>query len=376
MRAVHCGSLFFSLLLTVAPLFGCAGLFRPPLSADYNRTIQVYEAGGPYEKVIRACTKGRKNVEAFERRCPAGSRCRQEENPGDANDIKSGYDYLEAASCFKLGWFQKAYDIAARPEYEYRKQMRNLLGDIHIATGKSEKAAREYFYLLYLNDPEGAARLLPPLAADIDRLTLTHQTPHLLNLRASLLERKNDMQSALRDYAASISADPLQIHAYLELARIYAHTGMPEKAMAELNTVAAIDRGKKDYSDKRMDELQIATIYFNRGRLRQQMGNLEGALADLVTSVQKSNDSLQIARANYEVGLTHEKLENLDPAIEAYKLATAIPGFADPWYRLAICYATKGMPKEANAALAALADLDPERADELSKSLKELALLD
>jgi tetratricopeptide (TPR) repeat protein len=373
---MYCKPLFLVLLLTVAPLFGCAGLFRPPLLADYNRTIQVYEAGGPYEKVIQACAKGRKHVEAFERRCPEGSRCRQEANPGDTNDLKSGYDYLEAASCFKLGWFQKAYDIAAKPEYEYRKQMRNLLGDIHIATGKDEKAAREYFYLLILGDPEGAARLLTPLTADIDRLTLNHQTPQLLNLRASLHERKSDVQSALRDYAASISADPRQVHAYLELARIYTHIGMREKAMAELNTAAAIDRGNKDYSDKKMDELQIATIYFNRGRLRQQMGNLDGALADLVTSVQKSNDSLQIARVNYEVGLAQEKLENLDPAIEAYKQATTIPGFADPWYRLAICYAQKSMPEEANAALAALTALDPERADELTKSLRELALLD
>ncbi|MFZ1986867.1 MAG: tetratricopeptide repeat protein, partial [Desulfatitalea sp.] len=363
-------------LLTVAPLLGCAGLFRPPLSVEYNRTTQVYEAGGPYEKVIRACAKGRKDIDAFERRCPQGSRCRQEENPGETNDIKSGYDYLEAASYYKLGQFQKAYDIAARPEYEYRKQMRNLLGDIHIATGKDEKAAREYFYLLFLGDPEGAARLLPPLAADIDRLTLNHQTPHLLNLRASLHERKNDIQSALRDYAASIGADPRQVHAYLEQARIYTHTGMPEKAMAELNTAAAIDRSNKDYSDKRMDELQMATIYFKRGRLRQQMGNLEGARDDLVISVQKSNDSLQIARANHEIGVTHEKLENLDRAIEAYKRATAIPGFADPWYRLTICYAQKGMPKEANDALVALASIDPQRADELSKTLKELALLD
>jgi tetratricopeptide (TPR) repeat protein len=376
MRAVHCRSLFFFLLLAVAPLFGCAGLFRPPLSADYNRALQMHEAGGSYEKVIRACAKGRKAVDAFERRCPEGSRCRQEANAGDTDGIKSGYDYLEAASCYKLGRFQKAYDIAARPEYEYRKQMRSLLGDIHIATGNHEKAAREYFYLLYLNDPEGAARLLPPLAAAIDRVAPNYQTPHLLNLRALLHERNKDLQSALGDYAASISASPRQVHAYVERARIYDHTGMPEKAMAELNTAAAIDRSNKDYSDTRMDELRIAAIYFNRGRLRQQMGNIDGALADLVASVQKSNDSLQIARAHHEIGVAHEKLENLDPAIEAYKRATAIPGFADPWYRLSICYAQKGMPKEANDALVALAAIDPERADELSKTLKELALLD
>ncbi|MBI5896094.1 MAG: hypothetical protein HZB24_08875 [Desulfobacterales bacterium] len=368
--------LFLFLLLTVAPLTGCAGLFYPSISADYNRTLQMYEAGGPYEKVIRACAHGRKDVVTFARRCPEGSGCRQKENPGDLHRFTSGYDYLEAASYFKLGHFQKACDLAAKPEHEYQKPMRNLLGAIHIATGQSEKAAREYFYLLLLGDAEGAALLLPPLEASLDRQALNHQTPHLLNLRAARYERSNDTQSALRDYGDSISADPLQIHAYLERARIYADAGQPGKALSELNTAVAIERGKKAYSDARMDELQVPVMYFNRARLRLDMSNSDGAMADFATAARKSKDPQQVARVNYEIGQIHENMDKLDLAIAAYKQAADVPGYGDPWYRMAVCYAQKSMPRESKEALVALARIDREKSDALAQSLKELNLLE
>ncbi len=376
MGALQRKRLFIFLLLTVAPLTGCAGLFYPSISTDYNRTLQMYEAGGPYEKVIRACTRGRKDVAAFERRCPEGSPCRLKENPGDTHLLTSGYDYLEASSYYKQGQLQKAYDLAAKPENEYLKPMRNLLASIHLARGESEKAAREYFYLLLLGDQEGVALLLPPLEASLDRQALNHRSPHLLNLRAARFARNNDFQGALRDYGDSISADPLQMQAYIERARIYADGGMPGKALSELNTAITIKRGKKPYSDARMDDLLIPIMYFDRARLRLEMSNSDGAMADFATAARMSKDPRQVARVNYEIGQIYENMDKLDLAIAAYKQAADVPGFGDPWYRMAVCYAQQSMPKESKAALVALARIDREQSDALAQSLKELNLLE
>ena len=368
-------SLLF-LLLAIATLSGCVGLFHPAISADYQRTLQMYAAGGPYEKVIRSSVHGRKDVAAFARRCPEGSPCRQKEDPGDLDLIKNGYDYLEAASYFKLGELQKAYDLAAKPENEYLAPMRNLLASIDLARGDSEKAAREYFYLLLLGDQEDAALLLPPLEASLDRQPLNYRTPHLLNLRAARFARNNDTQRALSDYGDSISADPLQMHAYLERARIYAAAGAPGKALSELNTAIAIKRGKKAYSDARMDELQIPIMYFDRARLRLAMSNSDGAMADFATAARTSKDPQQLARANFEIGQIYENMDKLDLAIDFYKKATGIPGFGDPWYRMAICYAQKSMPRESKEALVALARIDREKSEALAQSLKEMNLLE
>jgi len=364
------------LLLTVAPLSGCIGLFYPSITQDYNRTLQIYEAGGPYDKVIRACAEGRQDVADFARRCPDGSPCRLKQNPGDLDDFTNGYDYLEASSYFKLGRLEAAAALAAKPEHEYRKPMRNLLAAIYLARGESEKAAREYFYLLLLGDTEGAARLLPPLEASLDRQALNHRTPHLLNLRATRFARNNDTQRALRDYGDSISADPLQMQAYIERARIYAAAGMSGKALSELNTAIAIKRGKKAYSDARMDDLQIPILYFDRARLRLEMSNADGAMADFAAAARKSRDPRQVARVNYEIGQIHENMDQLDLAIAAYKQAADVPGFADPWYRMAVCYAQQSMPKESKAALVVLARIDREKSEALAQSLKELNLLE
>jgi tetratricopeptide (TPR) repeat protein len=364
------------LLLTIAPLSGCIGLFYPSITKDYDRTLQMYESGGPYDKVIRACAEGREDVAAFARRCPDGSPCRQKENPGDLDDFTNGYDYLEASSNFKLGRLEAAAALAAKPEHEYREPMRNLLAAIHLARGESEKAAREYFYLLLLGDQEGAARLLPQLEASLDQQVLNHRTPHLLNLRAARCARNNDPRGALRDYGDAISADPLQMHAYIERARIYAGAGMSGKALSELNTAIGIKRGKKAYSDARMDDLQIPIMYFDRARLRLELSNADGAMADFATAARKSQDPQQVARVNYEIGQIHEDMDKLDLAIAAYKQAADLPGFADPWYRMAVCYAQKSMPKESKEALVALARIDREKSEALAQSLKELNLLE
>jgi tetratricopeptide (TPR) repeat protein len=376
MRALHRKLLFLFLILPATPLSGCVGLFYPSISGDYSRALQMYEAGGPYDKVIRACAEGREDVAAFARRCPEGSACRQKENPGDLSGFTSGYDYLQAASYFKLGELQKAHDLAAMPEYEYQTPMRNLLASIHLARGENEKAAREYFYLLLLGDTDGAPQLLPPLEASLDRQALNHQTPHLLNLRAARFARNNDTQKALRDYGDSISADPLQIHAYLERARIYAAAGTPGKALLELNMAIAIRRGKKAYSDARMDDLQIPIMHFDRGRLRLEMSNADGAMADFAIVARKSRDPRQVARVNFEIGQIHESMDKLDLAIDAYKKAADVPDYGDPWYRMAVCYAQKSMPKESKEALVALARIDQEKSDALARSLKELNLLE
>ncbi len=367
-------SLLF-LVMALAPLAGCGGLFYPSIAADYQRTLQIYEAGGSYERVIRDCNKGRRDIAAFARRCPEGSPCRQKENPGDLNLLTSRYDYLEAASCYRLGRLGTAWVLAAKPEHEYDPAMHKLLGSIHIARGESEKAAREYFYLLLLGDGESAAVLLPSLEADLDRKPLSYQTPHLLNLRAARYERINDTQAALRDYAASISVEPRQIHAYRQRARIFSDGGMPEKALAELNTAVFIDGRKKAYSDTRMDELQIAAVYFERGRLRLATSNVDGAMADFAAAARKSKDPRQAARVNFEIGQIHESTGNLDLAIASYKKAADLPGFGDPWYRMAICYAQNSMPRESKDALVTLARIDREKSETLAQSLKEMELL-
>lgn len=364
------------LVTALAPLTGCVGLFHPSIAADYQRTLHLYETGGPYERVIRACEKGRRDVAAFAQRCPEGSPCRQKEKPGDLQQLVDGYDYLEAASYYRLGRLQAAEAMAAKPAHEYDPSMRRLLGSIYIGRGEGEKAAREYFYLLRLGDKEGAAVMLPALEADLNRTPLSYRTPHLLNLRAARRQRINDTQGALGDYAASISAEPRQTHAYLQRARIFADGGMPEKALAELNTAVFIDSRKKAYSDAPMDELQIAEIYFERGRLRLAVSNADGAMADFAAAARRSKDPHEAARVNLEIGQIHESMDNLDQAITYYKKAADMPGFGDPWYRLAICYAQQSRPKESKEALVVLARIDREQSESLARSLKEMDLLE
>jgi tetratricopeptide (TPR) repeat protein len=376
MRALYFKSLFLLMVLTAVGLTGCVSLFYPSMPKDYDRTLQMYEAGGPYEKVIRASVKGQEKVTAFERRCPVGSACRQKNDPGDTDEVRKRYAYLEAASYYKLGQLAKAFGLAAKPEHEYYAPMRRLMGTIHFDRGDTEKAAREYFYLLLLGDQEGAAKLLPPLEASLEGKTLNYQTPHLLNLRAARCERSNDTQGALRDYAASISAEPRQTHGYLRRAMIYSDGGMPDKALAELNTAMFIDSRKKTYGDSGMDALEIAELYFQRGRLRLATSNADGALADFATAGRKSKDPRQVARVNFEIGQIHEDMGKFDQAIIYYKKAADMPGFGDPWYRMAICYAQQSMAKESKEALVALARIDREKSDALLQSLKEMELLE
>jgi tetratricopeptide (TPR) repeat protein len=364
------------LFLFVLPLSGCIGLFYPSIAKDYNRTLQMYEAGDRYAKVIRACANGREDVASFARRCPEGSPCRQKYDPGNLDGFSRGYDYLMAASYFKLGELQKAYDVAARPENEYQKPMRNLLASIHLARGEDEKAAREYFYLLLLGDMEDAEKLRSALEARLDSTPSSYRTPHLLNLRADRFARNNDKQAALREYGESISAAPLQMHAFIERARIYAENGMTSRALAELNTALSIKRGKKAFSDARMDELQLPIMYFNRGRLRLEMSNADGAMEDFAAAARLSKDPRQVARINFEIGQIYEDMGKLDLAIAAYKQAATTPDFGDPWYRMAVCHAQNNAPKESKEALATLARIDPTKAEALTKSLQELNLLE
>jgi tetratricopeptide (TPR) repeat protein len=106
------------------------------------------------------------------------------------------------------------------------------------------------------------------------------------------------------------------------------------------------------------------------------MSNSDGAMADFATAARMSKDPRQVARVNYEIGQIYENMDKLDLAIAAYKQAADMPGFGDPWYRMAVCYAQQSMPKESKEALVALARIDREQSDALAQSLKELNLLE
>jgi len=149
---------------------------------------------------------------------------------------------------------------------------------------------------------------------------------------AVYFQRRNDIQSALVEYAKVIELSPHNAEVYSNMGALYNKIGEYEKAVAVLQKALMID---PSYSK----------AHNNLGLAYYEGGYLEQAQAHLVRAI-------ELAPANLEsynnLGLVYKKMNEPGKAEEAFSRALAIdPNYAAAHYNLALLYDENGRLGEA-----------------------------
>lgn len=149
---------------------------------------------------------------------------------------------------------------------------------------------------------------------------------------AVYFQRRNDIQSALLEYARVIELSPHNAEVYSNMGALYNQVGEYEKAVAVLQKALIID---PSYSKAQNN---IGLAYYEGGHLEQARDHLARAI--------------ELAPANLEsynnLGLVYKKMNELDKAEEAFSRALAINReYAAAHYNLAILYEETGRLGEA-----------------------------
>lgn len=122
--------------------------------------------------------------------------------------------------------------------------------------------------------------------------------------RGAIHQKAGDIDSALADFDKAIELDPAYATGYLNRG-ITKHDYDNEGALADYNKAIELNP-------------RFGNAYINRGNLRDRMGDLLGALADHENAVALTNNRESLAIAYYNRGVTHQRLDNLEQAIQDF----------------------------------------------------------
>jgi|GEM_PF-3448219 Tfp pilus assembly protein PilF len=149
---------------------------------------------------------------------------------------------------------------------------------------------------------------------------------------AVYFQRRNDIQSALLEYARVIELSPYNAEVYNNMGALYNQIGEYEKAVAVLQKALIID---PSYSKAHNN---IGLVYYEGGHLERAQVHLARAIELAPADLESYNN----------LGLVYKKMNELDKAEEAFSRALAInPDYAAAHYNLALLYEETGRLEEA-----------------------------
>ncbi len=166
---------------------------------------------------------------------------------------------------------------------------------------------------------------------DRDKEKILREDIYHFNM-AVYFQRRNDIQSALLEYAKVIELSPYNAEVYSNMGALYNQIGEYEKAVTVLHKALIID---PSYSK----------AHNNMGLAYYEGGNLEQAQACLARAIELAPADL----ASYNnLGLVYKKMNEPDKAEETFSRALAIkPDYAAAHYNLALLYEETGRLEEA-----------------------------
>ena len=149
---------------------------------------------------------------------------------------------------------------------------------------------------------------------------------------AVYFQRRNDIQSALLEYARVIELSPYNAEVYNNMGALYNQIGEYEKAVAVLQKALIID---PSYSKAHNN---IGLVYYEGSHLERAQVHLARAIELAPADLESYNN----------LGLVYKKMNELDKAEEAFSRALAInPDYAAAHYNLALLYEETGRLEEA-----------------------------
>ncbi len=149
---------------------------------------------------------------------------------------------------------------------------------------------------------------------------------------AVYFQRRNDIQSALVEYARVIELSPHNAEVYSNMGALYNQIGEYEKAVAVLQKALIID---PSYTKAHNN---IGLAYYEGGHLEQAQIHLARAIEFAPANLESYNN----------LGLVYKKMNERDKAEEAFSRALAIdPDYTAAHYNLALLYDETGRLEQA-----------------------------
>ncbi|AKV66368.1 tetratricopeptide repeat protein [Microcystis panniformis] len=317
---------------------------RHDAAAHYHRGLVLYKLGRYQEAVdnynIALDQDDRINIPSFTSRSVCS------ENIRESADRNYFYDSREPD-------FRPNYNVSCHAQAR---------GDAYFALKNFAAAERDYttYIVAYPNDPEGYHKRANArfekgdkqgAIEDYNVFLQKVRDARIFYSRGNSSADVGDDQGAITDYLQSLSINPIDVTAYSNRGNARTDTAtIPDNVQVtpriSENPIAYNNRGiiRRQTGDKEgaLEDLDKAVslnsnnpiAYNNRGVIRFDLGDNAGALEDLNIAI-----ALQFnyAEAYYNRGLVKEKIGDKKAAITDYQLAiTYQPNYGEAYYNLAL----------------------------------------
>lgn len=258
-------------------------------------------------------------------------------------------------------YFYNSQETDFRPNYNVSCHAQ-ARGDAHFALKNFAAAERDYttYLLAYPNDPEAYHKRANArfekgdkqgAIEDYNVFLQKVRDGRIFYSRGNSSADVGDDQGAITDYLQSLSINPIDVTVYSNRGNARTDTAtIPDNVQVtpriSANPIAYNNRGiiRRQTGDKEgaLEDLDRAIrlnsnnpiAYNNRGVIRFDLGDNAGALEDLNIAIALQSN---YAEAYYNRGLVKEKMGDKKEAIADYQLAiTYQPNYGEAYYNLAL----------------------------------------
>jgi tetratricopeptide (TPR) repeat protein len=258
-------------------------------------------------------------------------------------------------------YFYNSRETDFRPNYNVSCHAQ-ARGDAHFALKSFAAAERDYttYLLAYPNDPEGYHKRANArfekgdkqgAIEDYNVFLQKVRDARIFYSRGNSRTDVGDNQGAITDYIQSLSINPIDVTVYSNRGNARTDTAtIPDQVQVtpriSANPIAYNNRGiiRRQTGDKEgaLEDLDRAIslnsnnpiAYNNRGVIRFDLGDNTGALEDLNIAISLQSN---YAEAYYNRGLVKEKIGKKKEAIADYQLAISYqPNYGEAYYNLAL----------------------------------------
>ncbi|WP_072924750.1 tetratricopeptide repeat protein [Microcystis aeruginosa] len=258
-------------------------------------------------------------------------------------------------------YFYNSRETDFRPNYNVSCHAQ-ARGDAYFALKNFAAAERDYttYIVAHPNDPEGYHKRANArfekgdkqgAIEDYNVFLQKVRDARIFYSRGNSRTDVGDDQGAITDYLQSLSINPIDVTAYSNRGNARTDTAtIPDNVQVtpriSENPIAYNNRGiiRRQTGDKEgaLEDLDKAVslnsnnpiAYNNRGVIRFDLGNNTGALEDLNMAISLQSN---YAEAYYNRGLVKEKMGDKKAAIADYQLAiTYQPNYGEAYYNLAL----------------------------------------
>lgn len=190
--------------------------------------------------------------------------------------------------------------IAYLNKREYEEAIISFTKSLQESHGKVGKIETDISYYLAEaeyenNNKEEAIEIYTNL------LKIDHKNIEAYYLRGLIYIVEGDLEKGNEDFNSAVSLDENNYELYILIARNLMESGYPKEGKEYLEKALEIDGDKK-------------ANLLGRGKVQYNLGEYNTALADL-----KKSSEMGSIEALYYLGLTYEKLDDMDGAISQYE---------------------------------------------------------